>query len=121
MSILENCDSLKTHLLNQFSCSRDSRAELSYPKIEELSINPHSICSSSHAVKTWMLIVNAPLKQLAASGHSGVLCSRWTGGDNAGKQPAISHNMAGGETLPRFGYKECLNVTRYLSRNKFSP
>ena len=48
-------------------------------------------------VKTWMLIVNAPLKQLAGSGHSGVLCSGCTAGDNAGKQPAISHSLAGGE------------------------
>ena len=31
MSILQNCDVLN-YILNQFSCSRDSRAELSYPK-----------------------------------------------------------------------------------------
>ena len=66
-------------------------------------------------------VVNAPLKQLAGSGHSGVLCSGCTAGDNAGKQPAISHSLAGGGTLPWSGYKECLNLTRYLSRNKFSP
>ena len=42
-------------------------------------------------------VVNAPLKQLAGSGHSGVLCSGCTAGDNAGNQPAISHNLAGRE------------------------
>ena len=56
MSILQNCD-LLNYILNQFSCSRDSRAELSFTK--SVIITQQIVFHSS-----WLQLLSSSVEQL---------------------------------------------------------